>query len=57
MFFRTRETPIDPRETIELYAFMEAAAESKQQGGKPVAIADVMARAEKQATALLDGQL
>ena len=57
MFFRSRETPIDPRETIELYAFMEAAAESKQQGGKPVAIADVMARAEKQATALLDGQL
>jgi predicted dehydrogenase len=50
-FFRTREPPIAASETIELFAFMEAADESKRQGGKPVAIADVMARAEKEAAA------
>jgi predicted dehydrogenase len=50
-FFRTREPPIAASETIELFAFMEAADETKRQGGKPVAIADVMARAEKEAAA------
>jgi hypothetical protein len=34
-------------ETIELFAFMEAADESKRQGGKPVNIAEVMAKASK----------
>jgi len=32
-------------ETIEVLAFMEAADESKRQGGKPVSLADVMAKA------------
>lgn len=48
-FFRTHEPPVAASETIELFAFMEAADESKRQGGKPVAIADVIARAEKEA--------
>ncbi|GAA4459931.1 Gfo/Idh/MocA family oxidoreductase [Novipirellula rosea] len=52
-FFRTHETPIDAAETIELYAFMQAAMESKNQGGQYVKIADVMAKAEKEADALL----
>ena len=56
-FFRTREVPIDPAETIELYAFMQAAYESKQQGGQPVTIAQVMADAEAEADKLLAGQL
>jgi len=56
-FFRTLETPIDPAETIELYAFMQAAAVSKQQGGVPVSIADVMADATNDAVQLLDGKL
>ena len=38
-FFQTGETPVDPRETIELIAFMEAAAESKRQGGDWVPLA------------------
>ncbi len=56
-FFRTKQTPIDPAETIELYAFMQAASDSKQQGGVPVAIADVMAAATKEAAKLLEGKL
>lgn len=41
-FFRTRKPPVSMEETIEIYAFMEAADESKRQGGKPVRIADVL---------------
>ena len=56
-FFRTREAPVDPVETIELYAFMEAASVSKQRGGVPVALADVMADATEAAKRLLEGEL
>lgn len=48
-FFKTGEIPIPPEETIEICAFMEAAVESENNGGAPVKIADVMARAEKEA--------
>jgi predicted dehydrogenase len=48
-FFKTRQPPIAAEETIELFAFMEAADESKRQGGKPVKIADVMNKAREQA--------
>ena len=41
-FFQTGVAPVAPEETIELFAFMEAADESKRQGGKPVKIADVL---------------
>jgi predicted dehydrogenase len=41
-FFRTKEPPVSAAETIELFAFMEAADESKRQGGKPVLLADVL---------------
>ena len=34
--FQTGKVPVDPQETIELFAFMEAADESKRQDGKPV---------------------
>ena len=56
-FFRTRRVPIEPAETIELYAFMEAAAESKIRGGVAVKIADVIEKAEKDATELLKDEL
>jgi hypothetical protein len=52
-FFRTHKPPVAPSETLELFAFMEAADESKRQGGKPVAIADVVKAAEKTAEARL----
>ncbi len=48
-FFKTGEVPIPPAETIEMFAFMEAAEESKQRGGVPVKIADIMARAQAEA--------
>lgn len=56
-FFRTRDLPIDPQETIELYAFMQAAQASKERGGSPVTIAEVMQEAEQKADELLSGQL
>jgi hypothetical protein len=46
-FLQTGIAPVQPEETIEIIAFMEAADESKQQGGKPVKI--VVARAQKAA--------
>jgi hypothetical protein len=44
-FFRTGKPPVSAEETIEIFAFMEAADESKRQGGKPVALESVMTRA------------
>ena len=44
-FFRTKKVPIDPAETIELYAFMEAADESKRQGGAAVKLAETIEKA------------
>jgi len=41
-FFRTGVAPVTPEETIELFAFMEAADESKRQGGAVVRIQDVL---------------
>jgi predicted dehydrogenase len=41
-FFQTGVAPVSPEETIELFAFMEAADESKRQEGKPVLIRDVL---------------
>ena len=40
--FQTGKVPVNPRETIELFAFMEAADESKRQGGKLVKISDII---------------
>lgn len=46
-FFRTGKAPVAEQETLEIYAFMEAADESKRQGGKPVTIESVMAKARE----------
>lgn len=43
-FFQTKVAPVSAEETVELFAFMEAADESKRQGGAPVRIADVLAK-------------
>ncbi|MCP4645376.1 MAG: gfo/Idh/MocA family oxidoreductase, partial [bacterium] len=40
--FKSGEVPVSPRETIEMFAFMEAADESKRRGGTPVTIAEVL---------------
>jgi hypothetical protein len=52
-FFKTRKSPVSPEETIELFAFMEAADESKRKGGAPVALAEVLAKARTEAAAKL----
>jgi len=44
-FFKTRKAPVQPEETIEIFAFMEAADESKRQNGAPVTLASVLAKA------------
>jgi len=41
-FFQTGVAPVPPEETIELFAFMEAAEASKRQGGAPVRIATIL---------------
>jgi predicted dehydrogenase len=56
-FFRTGNPPVDAAETIQVYAFMQAAFQSKSEGGVPTSIADVMKTAEQEATALLKGRL
>jgi hypothetical protein len=39
--------PVTPEETIEIFAFMEAADESKRQGGKSVTLESVLSKAGK----------
>lgn len=46
-FFQTRTSPVPLEETLELFAFMEAADESKRRGGAPVTLAEVMQLAGK----------
>ena len=51
-FFRTGEPPVSEAETIEIFTFMEAADESLRQGGKPVSLVDVLAKAKAEAAKL-----
>lgn len=46
-FFQTGIVPVDPEETLEILAFMEAADQSKLQGGKPISVAEVLQKAKK----------
>ena len=48
-FFKTKKAPVQPDETIEIFAFMEAAEESKRQNGAPVSLKEVRAKAQAQA--------
>jgi predicted dehydrogenase len=47
-FFQTGVAPVSPEETLEIFAFMEAADESKRSGGRPVNIAELMKRNGKE---------
>jgi len=44
-FFQTGVAPVKPEETLQIFAFMEAADQSKRQGGAPVSIAEVLKQA------------
>ena len=45
-FFRTGIAPVTPAQTIEIYAFMEAANESKKKQGKPVTLREVLEKVD-----------
>jgi len=44
-FFKTGKAPVSPEETLEIYAFMEAADESNRRGGAKVTLKEVMDKA------------
>jgi len=48
-FFKTGQAPVRAEETLEIFAFMEAADESKRLGGSPVTLASVMSKAKAEA--------
>jgi hypothetical protein len=48
-FFKTGKPPVSEEETLEIFAFMEAAEESKRQGGCPVTLESVMKKAQQAA--------
>jgi predicted dehydrogenase len=48
-FFKTGKAPVSAKETLEIFAFMEAAEESKRQGGRPVTLKAVMRQAQQAA--------
>ena len=43
-YFDTGIVPVTPEETLEIFAFMEAADESKRQGGVPIKLESVMSK-------------
>jgi predicted dehydrogenase len=46
-FFQTGVSPVGAEETIEMFAFMEAADESKRRGGAPVKLSEVLEAARR----------
>jgi predicted dehydrogenase len=46
-FFQTGVPPVSIEETIEIYAFMEAADESKRRNGQPVKLSEVIEKARQ----------
>jgi hypothetical protein len=46
-FFKTGKPPVPAEETIEMFAFMSAADESKAKGGAPVPIAEMIEKAKQ----------
>lgn len=54
-FFKTGKPPVSAEDTIEIFAFMDAAEESKRQGGRPVLLAEVLERASKAPAADVKG--
>src|SRR5262249_49925545 len=46
-FFTTGKPPVSAQETLEIYAFMEAAEESKRRGGAAVSLESVLRKARE----------
>jgi len=49
-FLTSKQSPVDSGITLEIFAFMEAADESKRLGGVPVMVADTIEKAEQAAS-------
>ena len=56
-FFKTGKAPVSEAETLEIYAFMSAADESKRLGGVPVTLDSVMVKARAEAAEILKKKL
>ncbi|MGI6573890.1 MAG: Gfo/Idh/MocA family protein [Fermentimonas sp.] len=52
-FFETRVPPVSEKETLEIFAFIDAADASKHAGGKPVSTQKVYEKAAKEAKRLI----
>jgi len=52
-FFDTKVPPVRDEETLELYAFMSTADESRRRGGVPVPLQEVMGKAREAAAPLI----
>ena len=48
-FFKTGKPPVSAEETLEIYAFMEAAHQSRRQGGCQVSLESVLLEARQAA--------
>jgi hypothetical protein len=46
-FFETGEPPVDSKDTLEIYAFMEAADESKRKGGISISMESILQKAKQ----------
>ena len=46
-YFQTGQVPVTPEETIEIFTFMEAADESKRQGGKQITLESVLSKVKR----------
>ena len=46
-FFKTGNAPVSSEETIEIFAFMSAADESKAQGGEAISIRELIEEAQE----------
>ena len=55
-FFRSGEPPVAAEQTVQSYAFMAAAAESKARGGAAVTLEEVLGPAREAGQAVLDEQ-
>jgi predicted dehydrogenase len=49
-FFKSGEPPVSAEETLEIFTFMEAADESKRQGGAPVSLDSVREKTRREPT-------
>jgi predicted dehydrogenase len=51
-FFKTGVSPVPVEETLEIYAFMEAADESRRKGGAVISLASVLEKAQADAKSI-----